>query len=367
MLTAMFSKTAFRSVGTSIFCLGLSILCFALLPQSASAQSGSLQARFSDLYKAAAQEREVIFYTDGRQDQAQRLSSFWKATFPNVALRLVPKSSPALIAQIEAERAAGQTRVDVSHMSQPYVALLWKQKGFYERYKTQSFERLRPNYADVDGAYYTPDVYVLPAAYNTKTFGDKSQLPQGLNDFLDPKWKGKMVLGDPEFSGNTLNFLMTMMAAGKTDWTWLEKLAKQDVLFVRGNPDAVRMVASGERVVSPMISSFNIVTSRLKGQPIDFFVLKEGSVVVNSILGLMSKAPHPNAAKLLVEVLTSPEAETTLSEDGVFWPAHPDARAAGTLPPLADLHPVQPPPPSADEEKKVKEFVAKFKTVFGRN
>jgi ABC-type Fe3+ transport system substrate-binding protein len=80
-----------------------------------------------------------------------------------VALRIVPKSSPALIAQIEIERAAGQHRVDVSHMSQPYVAALWKQKGFYQPYKTASFERLRPDNVDPDGAFYTPDLYVLPA------------------------------------------------------------------------------------------------------------------------------------------------------------------------------------------------------------
>jgi len=135
--------------------------------QPALAQSTAIQKQFSNLYQAAIKDGEVIYYTDGRQDEAQRLSDYWKANFPGVNLRIVPKSSPALIAQIETERAAGQHRVDVSHMSQPYVAALWKQKGFYQPYKTASFERLRPDNADPDGAFYTPDVYTLPAAYNT--------------------------------------------------------------------------------------------------------------------------------------------------------------------------------------------------------
>ena len=161
----------------------------------------------------------------------------------------------------------------------------------------------------------------MPAAYNTNTFKDKAQLPRSLKDFLDPRWKGKLVLADPEVSGNTLTFLMTMLATGRLDWGTLAGLAKQDILFVRGNPDSVRMVASGERALSPMISSFNIMTARIKGQPIDYYVLREGAVVVQSLLGLMSEAPHPNAAKLLVEVMTSPQAESALSEGGVFWPA----------------------------------------------
>jgi iron(III) transport system substrate-binding protein len=332
----------------------------------AHAQGSPIQKKFATLYQAAAKEGEVIYYTDGRQDEAQRLSDYWKANFPAVNLRIVPKSSPALIAQIETERAAGQHRVDASHMSQPYVAAIWKQKGFYQPYKAASFERLRPDNADADGAFYTPDLYVLPAAYNTSVFKDKAQLPKSLKDFLDPKWKGKLVLADPEVSGNTLTFLMAMLATGRLDWGTLEGLAKQDILFVRGNPDSVRMVASGERALSPMISSFNIMTARLKGQPIDYYVLAEGSVVVQSLLGLMSEAPHPNAAKLLIEVMTSPEAESALSEGGVFWPAHPDAPPVSTLPKLADLHPVSPPPPSPADVGNVQEFLKKFKTVFGR-
>ncbi|HEV3372241.1 MAG TPA: extracellular solute-binding protein [Xanthobacteraceae bacterium] len=331
--------------------------------QPAVAQGASIQKQFSDLYQAALKEGEAIFYTDGRQDEAQRLSDYWKTNFPGVALRIVPKSSPAVIAQIETERAAGQHRVDVSHMSQPYVAALWKQKGFYQPYRTQSFERLRPDNADPDGAFYTPDVYVLPAAFNTSAFKDKALLPRSFKDFLDPKWKGRLVLGDPDVSGNTLTFLMTMLSTGRLDWSMLEGLAKQDILFVRSNPDAVRMVASGERVLSPMISSFNIMTARLKGQPIDYYVLDEGSVVVQSMLGLMRDAPHPNAAKLLIEVMTSPQAESALSEGGVFWPAHPDAPPPGMLPRLAELHPIAAPPPSPAD---VQEFLKRFKAVFGR-
>jgi iron(III) transport system substrate-binding protein len=195
---------------------------------------------------------------------------------------------------------------------------------------------------------------------------DKALLPQSLKDFLDPKWKGKLVLADPEVSGNTLTFLMTMLATGALDWSTLEGLAKQDVLFVRSNPDSVRMVASGERALSPMISSFNIMTARLKGQPIDYYVLREGSVVVQSMLGLMRDAPRPNAAKLLVEVMTSPQAESALSEGGVFWPAHPDAPSPSTLPRLADLHPIASPPPSPADAANVQEFLKRFKTVFGR-
>ena len=133
------------------------VLCLTgtLSGQPAAAQGESLQKRFSNLYQAAAKEGEVILYTDGRQEQAQRLSEYWKTNFPDVNLRIVPKSSPALIAQIETERAAGQHRVDVSHMSQPSVAALWKQRSLLPALPDRKLRAAAPDNADADGAFYT--------------------------------------------------------------------------------------------------------------------------------------------------------------------------------------------------------------------
>ena len=64
--------------------------------------------------------------------------------------------------------------------------------------------------------------------------------------------------------------------------------------------------------------------------------------------------------------LTSAQAESALSEGGVFWPAHPDAPPPSTLPRLADLHPVASPPPSPADATNIQAFLKKFKTVFGR-
>jgi iron(III) transport system substrate-binding protein len=349
--------------------LALGAAAFALLGMAPAAYSddASLRTRFADLYAAASKEGEIVFYSDGRQDTAERISAFWKANFPDVRLLITPKGSPALIAQVEAERSAGQHRVDVTHMSQMYVAAIWKGKGVYAPYKISSFARYAPDYADPDGAFYTPEIYTLPAAYSTKAFKDKSELPQSLADYLDPKWKGKIVLPDPSTSGNTLTFLMAMMSKGLIDWPYLEKLAQQNVLFVRGNPDAVRMIASGERTVTPMLSLFNLMSAKKKGQPIDYYVLKEGSVVVQSAMGVMAGAPHPNAAKLFMEAMMSPEGEAVLAEGGAFWPADSQIKADPSLPSIADMHPIHPPEPSASDQDQINAFLEKFKQVFHRH
>jgi iron(III) transport system substrate-binding protein len=361
-----FGRTASAGIGGRLLrasAIGLAL--FGAASVAYGAEPG-LPARFADLYHAAAKEGSVVFYTDLRQDTAQRISLFWKKNFPDVRMLITPNGSPALIAQVEAERSAGQYRVDVTHMSQMYVAAIWKSKGFYEPYKTASFAQYG-DYADPDGAFYSPELYILPAAYNTKKFPDKAALPQSLKDFLDPKWKGKLVLPDPVTSGNSLTFLTTLLAKGVIDWPYLTRLATQDVLFVRGNPDAVRMVASGERPVTPLLSSFDVMEAKSKGEPIDNYVLKDGAVVVREAMGIMAGAPHPNAARLLMEALTSPEGEAVIAEGGIFWPADPAVKPDKSLPPIADLHPIIPPAPTSADQKANQAFLVRFKQVFGRN
>ena len=108
--------------------LRASVAAVALLGAGSVAYGAEtgLPERFAPLAQAAAKEGSVVFYTDLRQDTAQRVSAFWKQNFPDVRLLITPNGSPALIAQVEAERSAGQHRVDVTHMSQMVVAAIWK-------------------------------------------------------------------------------------------------------------------------------------------------------------------------------------------------------------------------------------------------
>lgn len=337
----------------------------------ASAESVSLKLEdkiFKELYDAAvaAKETEVVYYQTGRTEEAQRLSEIWAANFPDISLKIVGKKAPELITQIEAERAAGQFRADVATHTQPYVAAIWKQKGFYQPYKTSSYDKLSPGYADADGAYYSSGVYLLPAAYSTRSHSDQSQLPKSFADFLDPKWKGKIILADPETAGNTRTFFLALFQSGQLDWSYLEKLAKQDVLFVRGNAEVVRGLASGEREVALTVSSFNVLVAKEKGQPIEFYGLEDGTLITEQPTGILDRAPHPHAAKLLLEVLTNAKGQWLLAAEAKGWPTHPDSPPIPGLPNLTSFKPLKIDLANLSDEKAAEAFLKKFAETFGR-
>ncbi len=323
---------------------------------------------YQQLYSSAVanNEKEVIYYSPARTEDSKLLSELWKTNFPKIRLTIVGKKAPDLITQIEAERAAKQYRADVTSMTQPYVAVLWKQKGFYLPYKVSAFATLAPDYADADGAYYSTGIFLLPAAYNSRAFPDKSALPHTLADFLDPKWKGKIVLADPSTAGNSLTFFLALLQTGKIDWPYLEQLAKQEVLFVRGNPEAARILASGERSVSLMVSSINVLTSKEQGQAIDLYSLDEGTLVTQQPSGVMANAPHPTAAKLLLEVLTSTQGQVLRADAGKYWPTNSDAGTVAGLPNLADFKPFNVDLTGLSSEKATQDFLNRFNKTFGR-
>ena len=160
-------------------------------------------------------------------------------------------------------------------------------------------------------------------------------------------------------------FFLAFLQSKKLTWETLAALGKQNILFTRGNADSARLIATGERTLSPMVSSQNVISAREKSQPIDFYALDEGSVVMEQQVGIFRGGPHPNAAKLLVEVLNSLEGEELVAQAGAYWPTRPDASAPGHLPSLQSLNPVNGNVHIGGKESD--QFLARFNTVFNRH
>jgi iron(III) transport system substrate-binding protein len=182
--------------------LALSALTLWTVPASAD----DLATRFADLYQAAQKEGKVAYYNEGRVEENSVVAAFWKKTFPKVRLLITAKQTMALIPTIETERAAGHGRADVVTITEPFITAEWQAKGYYRPYKVRGFAKHAPAIVDPDGTQYVNSIYLLMPAYNTTAFPGGKGLPQSFADFLDPKWKGKMVLADPKTAGSNLTY-----------------------------------------------------------------------------------------------------------------------------------------------------------------
>ena len=75
--------------------------------------------------------------------------------------------------------------------------------------------------------YATAFALLSPIGYNTNLVKPEDA-PKSFADLLDPKWKGKIVKGHPDYSGTILT--ATFQLARDLGWSYFEKLAQQNVI-----------------------------------------------------------------------------------------------------------------------------------------
>jgi iron(III) transport system substrate-binding protein len=137
-------------------------------------------------------------------------------------------------------------------------------------------------------------------------------------DLLNPKWKGKIVMGrDPRIAGYgnaTFKFFFTDKNLGQS---YIRELLKQEPPLLRDDRVAAQWLAQGKY---PICVCSDIDTARLidEGLPItaiDGRQLREGTHVTSAYanISLANRAPHPNAAKLYANWLLTKEGMTLFS------------------------------------------------------
>ena len=136
--------------------------------------------------------------------------------------------------------------------------------------------------------------------------------PKSWHDLLDPKWKGKILSDDMRAlgSGSAL-FTATHEKLGREFHT---RLAAQQLEFTRDVRGSQRRIVRGEY---PFFIPFNVADIlTLKGLPVKFIVPKEGAVYVVFDCAILKGAPHPNAARLLLDFMLSDEVQLIYASSG---------------------------------------------------
>ena len=98
--------------------------------------------------------------------------------------------------------------------------------------------------------------------------------------------------------------------------TFTRSWPSKDLKFSRELPANERRIARGELPLYIPVSLTSI--SELKGLPVKFLVPKEGLPYVGYDLALIKSAPHPNAARLLMEYCIGQKMQQTYADLGLL-------------------------------------------------
>jgi iron(III) transport system substrate-binding protein len=274
----------------------------------ASARAAPMTPREKELYEAAKKEGELTWYTSHSDDEtAQALGRDFEANYPGLKASVVRTTAQVAFQRVSQELKAGAMQVDVLSSTDLGHYVYLKEKGLLDKYVPDNAGKVLDIYKnyDPDGCFHVTSAGLIGIGYNTEKLKE-ADAPKNWTELTEAKWKDKIALGHPGFSGYVGTWTVSMRKL--YGWQFFEALAKNNPQIGRSINDTVTMLNAGERIVAGTGPVGTLMSSALKGNPLAMIYPTDGSVLIIAPSGVMRGGKHPNAARLFMEYLLSAEA-----------------------------------------------------------
>jgi len=307
------------------------------LRSQATAAEIAWEAEWERTVKAAEQEGQVAVYKIAHDAE-------WHAfqkKYPKIKVNLVPGNAAQIQQRLLAERRAGKFLADVVRLGGGTSTSLYKAKALdpigpalilSEVKDVSKWLDGRHHYNDIDNQY----VFVYAAfplhllGYNQKLVDPKTLTSYW--DLLDPKWKGKITIKDPKEpgGGSPLLFLYHNPQLGPE---YLKKLfSVAGLTLVRDDRQQTDWLAAGKFPITLTSKATEVEEAKSQGLPVDVLdahAFKQDGVGLEAggtMFALANRAPHPNAAKVLINWFLSREGQTAIQKTGANDPGQNSLR-----------------------------------------
>jgi iron(III) transport system substrate-binding protein len=271
----------------------------------ASAQPATVVSpQLAELYEKARPESEVTIWAPGAPSVEWIPAEFAKR-FPAVKVNWLGDQQAS--SRLIAEKRGGRHAVDVWTFSLGGTLEVQK-RGLLEKFDWRPYGAQD---RDIfwDGEAVANHNYVYAPLYARAKLG-KERVPRRWEEMLDPQWTDKLVSD---------SFLLPRLGGYLAiDWgleraeKWIKTLIDQRKILVTASPVS-NFLKTGERQLAVAESVSGAFLMNRDGLNIGYQIM-EMVPATQFVLGAVKQAPHPNAARLLIAWLISPEAKMLYEE-----------------------------------------------------
>ncbi len=178
------------------------------------------------------------------------------------------------------------------------------------------------NFADATGKYnLVMSSYVKAAvAYNPGVISeDEVKSWKSWKDLLDPKWKGRMTSRDPSTGGTGQAMFLFWYSTKGLGTEYIKQILAQDIVLSNRDRQLIDWLVRGQYPISLGLSERAALPIMKAGGPLKFLPadeLRERFYITAGAgsLGVVNKAPHPNAIKVYLNYLLSKKGQLAFSE-----------------------------------------------------
>jgi iron(III) transport system substrate-binding protein len=263
-------------------------------------------------------QSEVVVYTAlDRMFSEPILQAFEKQTGIR-ALAKYDTEATKTVGLVQAIRAEnGRPRCDVFWNNEIVNTIRLQREGLLTPYRPAAAAGIPDAFKDPDGYWtgFAARARVLLVNTNLVPAGEE---PNSIRSLADPKWKGRAGIAKPLF-GTTATHAACLFAAwgDAAARDFFRSLRENRVQIQSGNRTAARNVANGALAFC-LTDTDDAIAEIESGSPVrivypDAQPGQIGVLFIPNTLSLIQNAPHPEAAKKLIEYLLSPDVETALA------------------------------------------------------
>jgi ABC-type Fe3+ transport system substrate-binding protein len=281
----------------------------ALVAGLATAPVAVFPQTLSQLIDGAKKEGQLILSwgtgTMGGIEGAEAMEKAFNKTYGiNLQFKFTPgPAMPQLASRIIQEGKAGQPATsDLFIGSENHVARMTLKKLEW----TKIFPHITRPMVDWDGRVLIVVSRTPGLTYNTAMVG-ANEVPQKVEDLLNPKWKGKIASTPYAASFDRL----ALFWGEEKSTVFLQKFSKQVAGLIRCGEE--ERVANGEFAMLAFNCDLADANDmREKGAPVNGRIFKDAGILSYWYLAVPSNSAHPNAASLLSAFLLTKQGQDIL-------------------------------------------------------
>jgi iron(III) transport system substrate-binding protein len=313
------------------------------------------------LEDAARREGGVTWYVAQMSGEAaESMGRRFTQRYPGVTVSVIRTTGQVAYERLQQELKNNTPTCDVfssTDISQ-YPALI--RRDALARYEPVNASELAAPYRGLGekGLYYPTTGSLQIVIYNTRTVVG-ADIPVRCTDLLDPKFKRRVAVAHPAFSGYFGQWVLAMRRL--YGWSYFEKLAANSPRVGRSGNDPITMLNAGECVVGTGPGSTSTV-SAARGNPIGIVYPEDGTVLTVGPSAVIAAAPHPNAARLFLEWLLSRD-YAEACRDWSLEPVRADAAPLPGLRPISEIKTVS--VSAAEIARDLPEAIEQWRDTFG--
>jgi iron(III) transport system substrate-binding protein len=289
--------------------------------------------------EAAKKEGSVIVYAN--TSKISKAAEKWAEKYPDIKLEGYDLGGDDVLSKTVGEQEAGN-----------FVGDVWFSSGGAELVGNvlphEFVWRFVPTTTSVDEQYTQP---LLMSRFGTSIFAYNKELNdscpiKNVWELTQPEWKGKFVIEDPLNDASTLSKLITLayhadeMKQAYVDlygkepeldsdtpdagWLWFKRFAQNQPIPQPGGDEVDSAFATpGMKDNLMAITSYSnypdVQDGNLAFEPC-WGLNPISGVQAQSYAGVLNQAPHPNAAKLFIQFITSEEGRDPWAKFGTYFP-----------------------------------------------